>query len=54
MEVGHAGQNVYLETAALGLGTVAIGAFNDEQVVRVLRLEGHIKPLYIMPIGKPA
>jgi SagB-type dehydrogenase family enzyme len=54
MEVGHAGQNIYLQATALGLGTVAIGAFHDEQVREVLRLDKQYKPLYIMPVGKPA
>jgi len=54
MEVGHAGQNIYLQATALGLATVAIGAFNDEQVRKVLRLDKQYKPLYIMPVGKPA
>jgi len=52
MEVGHAGQNIYLQATALGLGTVAIGAFHDEQVREVLRLDKRYKPLYIMPLGK--
>jgi nitroreductase len=54
MEVGHAGQNIYLEATALGLATVAIGAFHDEQVREVLRLDKQYKPLYIMPVGRPA
>lgn len=54
IEVGHAGQNIYLESTALGLATVAIGAFHDEQVRKVLRLEKQYKPLYIMLVGKPA
>ncbi len=54
MEVGHVGQNIYLQATALGLATVAIGAFNDEQVRKVLRLDKQIKPLYIMPVGRPA
>jgi SagB-type dehydrogenase family enzyme len=53
MEVGHAGQNIYLQATALGLGTVAIGAFYDERVREVLRLDKQYKPLYIMPVGKP-
>jgi SagB-type dehydrogenase family enzyme len=53
MEVGHAGQNIYLQATALGLGTCAIGAFRDEEVRRLLQLEPRIKPLYIMPLGKP-
>jgi SagB-type dehydrogenase family enzyme len=54
IEVGHAGQNIYLQATALGLATVAIGAFHDEQVRQVLRLDKQYKPLYIMPVGKPA
>lgn len=54
MEVGHAGQNIYLQTTALGLATFAIGAFRDEQVREALRLEKEYKPLYIMPVGRPA
>ena len=54
MEVGHAGQNIYLQATALGLATVAVGAFNDERVREVLRLEKQYKPLYIMPVGQLA
>ena len=53
IEVGHTGQNIYLQATALGLGTVAIGAFSDERVREVLRLERQYKPLYIMPVGRP-
>lgn len=53
MEVGHVGQNVSLQAVALGLATVMVGAFEDEEVGRVLKLEEQIKPLYIIPIGKP-
>ncbi len=54
MEVGHAGQNIYLQATALGLATVAIGAFHDKQVRKALRLDKQYKPLYIMPVGRPA
>ncbi|MEM1645834.1 MAG: SagB/ThcOx family dehydrogenase [Ignisphaera sp.] len=53
-EVGHAGQNLYLMATALGLGTVAIGAFRDQDVKRILKLPPSVNPLYIMPIGVPA
>ena len=54
IEVGHAGQNIYLQATTLGLATVAIAAFHDEEVRKVLRLDKPYKPLYIMPVGKPA
>ena len=54
VEVGHAGQNLYLQATALGLATVAIGAFYDERVREVLRLDKQCQPIYIMPVGRPA
>jgi nitroreductase len=53
MEVGHAGQNIHLQAVALGLATVEVGASRDEEVRKVLGLEEQIKPLYIMPAGRP-
>lgn len=53
IEVGHAGQNIYLQATALGLGTVAVGAFQDEKLAQVLQLDKQHKPIYIMPLGKP-
>jgi SagB-type dehydrogenase family enzyme len=52
MEAGHAAQNVYLQAESLGLGTVAIGAFDDEGVKKAAELTIREQPLYIMPIGK--
>lgn len=54
MEVGHAGENIHLQAVALGLATVEVGAFHDEEVKKVLGVDEQIKPLYIMPVGKPA
>lgn len=51
MEVGHVGQNVSLQAVALGLATVMVGAFEDEDVQESLKLEEQFKPLYIIPIG---
>lgn len=33
IDIGHSAQNVYLQAEALGIGTVAIGAFNDKKLV---------------------
>ncbi len=51
-EVGHAGQNVHLQATALGLGTVVIGAFYDEDLKRIVGAPEEEEPLYIMPVGR--
>lgn len=51
MEVGHVGENIYLQSVALGLGTVAIGAFYDDRVWEILGKPKNEHPLYIMPVG---
>ncbi len=51
MEAGHISQNIYLTCTALDLGTVAIGAFEDEQVSELLQLQDGEYPMYIMPVG---
>ena len=50
MEVGHVGQNISLQAIALGLGTVMIGAFDDDRVREILGIDE--EPLYIIPVGK--
>jgi SagB-type dehydrogenase family enzyme len=52
IETGHSAQNVYLQAEALNLGTVAIGAFDDEGIKEVLDLPKGEEPVYLMPIGK--
>lgn len=53
MEAGHASQNVFLQAAALGLGTAPIGAFQDEEIKSVLNNDIEEQPIYIMPVGNP-
>ncbi|HOL48644.1 MAG TPA: SagB/ThcOx family dehydrogenase [bacterium] len=52
IEVGHCSQNIYLQCVSLNLGTVAVGAFYDEEVKKILKLPDEEEPLYLMPIGK--
>lgn len=52
IDAGHMGQNIYLQATALGIGTVAVGAFRDEEVKKVIDVKGD--PLYIFPLGRPA
>jgi len=53
IEVGHAGQNVYLQATALGLATVAIGAFYDDAVRKAVGARPEEAPVYVMPVGRP-
>lgn len=50
-ESGHAAQNVYLQATALGLGTVVMGAFSENDVRRVIGAESDEEPVYIQPVG---
>jgi len=53
MEAGHAAQNVHLQAESLGLGSVAVGAFNDDSVSKVLSLPDHLEPIYMVAVGYP-
>jgi SagB-type dehydrogenase family enzyme len=53
MDIGHSAQNVYLQAEALGLGTCAIGAFDDDGIIQVLGLPVEEIPMYVMPVGYP-
>lgn len=52
IEVGHAGQNLFLQAEVLGLGTVVVGAFDDDEVAEVLNLPSGVEPLILMPVGR--
>jgi SagB-type dehydrogenase family enzyme len=52
IEVGCVAQNLHLQAAALGLGTTFVGAFNDDQVRRVLGLGSKERPFGLMPVGR--
>ena len=51
MDVGHAAQNVYLQAAALSLGTTFMGLVNDSAMARILGADE--RPMGVMPVGKP-
>ena len=54
MESGAICQNIYLAATALSLGTVAVGAFNDDAVNEMLGIDGRYEAaLLIMPVGFP-
>jgi SagB-type dehydrogenase family enzyme len=54
MEAGHAAQNVSLQAVALGLGSVVTGAFDDQEVGRIVGLAAGEQPLYLVPFGHGA
>jgi SagB-type dehydrogenase family enzyme len=51
IEAGAIAENVYLQAAALGLGTTFVGSFSDDAVKDLLRIDA--EPLGIMPVGVP-
>jgi SagB-type dehydrogenase family enzyme len=50
MEVGGVAENIYLQAETLDLGTVFIGAFEDDKVKKTLGIKE--EPLSLMPVGK--
>ncbi len=51
IEAGHAAENIHLQAVSLGLGSVPIGAFDDDFVRDVLKLKDPTRPIYIIPVG---
>ena len=51
MEVGHAAQNLMLRAVELGLGTVAVGAFEERGVREAVGLGREETPVYLIPVG---
>jgi SagB-type dehydrogenase family enzyme len=51
IEAGHIGQNIFLQAEALGLGAGIVGAFHDEDLIRVMGIPKDHAPLLIMPVG---
>jgi len=51
MEAGHAAQNLHLQAEVLGLGSVAVGAFDDSSVNKVLSLPKNLEPIYMVTVG---
>jgi nitroreductase len=47
-------QNIHLTAYSLGLGTCWIGAFNEEEARRILKIPQGIRPVAIVPVGYPA
>lgn len=48
---GTIAQNVYLMSAARGIGTCLVAGINDADIMKSLGLSKNMVPLYIMPLG---
>ncbi len=46
-------ENLMLAAYSVGLGTVWVGAFEEDEVSTILGLDGHLRPLAIVPVGYP-
>ena len=53
IETGHIAENIHLQAVSMGLSSVPVGAFDDDEVQKNLSLSNDCKPIYIIPIGYP-
>jgi SagB-type dehydrogenase family enzyme len=52
LEVGHVGQNLYLQATSMGLGACAVGAFLDDSLNDLLEVDGLAEAaLYMVSVG---
>lgn len=54
LDAAVATQNLLLAAYGLGLGTCWIGAFKDDVVADIVGFPSYIRPVAIVPLGKPA
>ncbi len=53
IEAGAAAENILLQAAALGLGTVIVGAFDDSKVARIAELGEGEHMVLMTAVGRP-
>jgi SagB-type dehydrogenase family enzyme len=54
MDAGHIGENLYLAATALGLGACGVGALFDDELNRVLGVDGvEESAIYMATVGHP-
>ena len=51
METGHVVQNVYLQAASLGMGTVSVGEFDDAAVREIIGAPADELTMAVLPVG---
>lgn len=53
LDAGHVGQNLYLAAESIGCGVCAIAAFEDEELNKILDLDGEEQfVIYLLTVGK--
>lgn len=53
LDAGHVCQNLYLATEAVGCGTCAIAAFDDDEMDAILGIDGSLQfVIYLATVGK--
>lgn len=52
-DTAAATEHILLAATALGYGGCWVGAFDEEAAARVLNLPSHLRPVAIIPIGRP-
>lgn len=53
LDAGHVCQNLYLAAEAIGAGTCAIAAYNQQQMDALLKVDGEDEfAVYVAPVGK--
>jgi SagB-type dehydrogenase family enzyme len=53
LEAGHIAQNIHLACVSLGYGSVAVGAYDDDDVANALGIEGRGHVIYLVTAGRP-
>jgi len=53
-DTAAATQNMLLAAHSLGYGTCWVGAFDDDAVAEVIRAPSGVRPVAIIPLGRPA
>ncbi len=52
LEAGHVGQNIMLQCVSLGLVSVPVGAFYDDQIKKLMNLNNGEDAVYLFPVGR--
>jgi len=53
-DTAAATENMLLAAQALGLATCWVGAFHEDEVARVVNTPRNVRPVAIVPVGRPA